>query len=83
MTDYLDFVTYDTPVEERRKLNVGDIFINQVRCLKCRWLIRSKNRHDMVTCKCGAVSIDGGSWYTKVTGEPEDVEYHVVPFLHV
>jgi hypothetical protein len=26
----------------------------------------------MVTCKCGAVSVDGGSWYAKRTGNPKD-----------
>lgn len=30
--------------------------------------------HDFVTCKCGAVSVDGGGYYTKVCGNLEDVE---------
>lgn len=63
MTDYLEFTTIITPSIERRKLDVGDIFINQVRHTKCGWIIRSKNRHDWVTCKCGELSLDSGSWY--------------------
>lgn len=77
--DYTDFTTYDMPVEERRALDVGDIFFNQVRCIKCRWLIRSRNRHHREVCKCGAASVDGGSWYSKTSGE---VESHVVPYLY-
>lgn len=70
--DYVDFTYYEMPVEERRKLDVGDIFLNQVRCRECGWIIRSKNRHDYVSCKCGASSVDGGSWYIKTSG-PVDI----------
>lgn len=76
--DYVDFTSINTPVAERKKLDVGDIFINQVKCTLCGWYIRSKNRHDMRSCKCGAISIDGGSWYVKVVGNLEAVEYHTV-----
>jgi hypothetical protein len=78
--DYIDFAPYDMPVAERRKLDVGDIFINQVRCTNCGWYIRSRNRHDFVTCKCGKVSIDGGSWYTKLSGSLEFAELHTLPY---
>jgi hypothetical protein len=89
VTDYIDFAPYDLPVADRRKLDVGDIYINQVKCLACGWYIRSKNRHDFRRCRCGSVAIDGGSWYTKlVTNNPDDkplselVEYHTVPYKH-
>lgn len=82
-TDYIDFAPYDMPVADRRKLDVGDIYINQVRHTQCGWLIRSRNRHDYQTCICGELSIDGGSWYTKVSGDVESVEYHVVPYKFV
>jgi hypothetical protein len=65
VTDYHDFCTKATPEAERRRLNTGDIWNNQVRCLKCNDTPRSRNRHDMVSCKCGSVSVDGGSWYLK------------------
>ncbi len=75
VTDYQTFTTKNTSVEKRRKLNVGDIWNNSIKCLKCGEVIRSKNRHDMVWCKCKAVAVDGGSWYSKVSGNKEDFEW--------
>lgn len=69
MTDYQYFTTKDMDVEDRRKLNVGDIWNNSVKCLSCMDIIRSKNRHDMVYCTCGKTFVDGGSWYQKTGGE--------------
>ena len=75
MTDTQEFTTKDMSVEERRKLDVGDIWANQAKCKKCGDIIRSKNRHDFVTCKCGAISVDGGSWYAKRVAENlDDIE---------
>ncbi len=82
MVDYIDFAPYDTRTHERRLLDVGDIYINQVRHTTCGWLIRSKNRHDYQTCKCGKLSIDGGSWYTKLVGDVENAEYHIVMYKY-
>lgn len=64
-TDYHDFVSINTTKEERRKMNIGDIWENSVKCKECGEKIRSKNRHNFVTCQCGNVSCDGGSWYLK------------------
>lgn len=66
MTDYHDFTDIDTPKEERRKINVGDIYINAIECTHCGDIPRSKNRHDMCYCKCGKVAVDGGSWYGRI-----------------
>jgi len=44
----------------------------KVRCKRCRDAIQSKHRHDFVTCKCGAISIDGGGDYTKMSVPPDD-----------
>jgi hypothetical protein len=74
MTDYQEFTTKNTSKEQRRKLNIGDIWSNQAKCLKCGDIIRSKNRHDYVECKCGAIAVDGGSWYLRRTGKEEDIE---------
>ena len=41
----------------------------KVRCKKCKDVIVSKHRHDMVWCKCMRTAVDGGSDYTKITGE--------------
>ena len=82
LTDYIDFAPYDMKTKDRRKLDVGDIYINQVRHTKCGWLIRSKNRHDYRKCKCGDLAIDGGSWYTKLVGDIKNAEYHVVYYKY-
>jgi hypothetical protein len=62
-TDYHDHNNIDTPKEERRKYNIGDIWINSAQCLKCGDIIRSKNRLDFKWCKCGNIAVDGGSWH--------------------
>ncbi len=67
--DYHTFTTKDTPKSQRTQLRVGDIYINAVRCKLCGEYIRSKNRHDFVTCKCKSISVDGGSWYCKRVGK--------------
>ena len=50
------------------------IIRNKVRCKKCGEIIESKNRHDFITCKCGAVSVDGGHDYLKRSGNYDDWE---------
>ena len=72
--DYQDFTNINTPSEQRKKWNVGDIWANQVKCLKCGEIIRSKNRHDYVTCSCGAIAVDGGSWYLSRSGDLNNYE---------
>lgn len=70
--DYHDFTTIDTPKEERRKNNIGNVWINAVICNLCNEEIRSRNRHDVVSCSCGNVSVDGGSWYAKRNYKTKD-----------
>ena len=81
-TDYLDFTYYEMPIKERRKFDVGDIYDNKVQCKLCNWIIRSKNRHDYVICKCGAIAVDGGSWYQKTVGNPENIISHIKYFKY-
>ena len=64
-TDYLYYVTKSSSREQRKKFNIGDIYINGVVCMGCKDYIRSKNKHDFVTCSCGNVSVDGGSHYAR------------------
>lgn len=45
-----------------------------LKCKKCNDIIFSKNRHDMCYCKCGAIAIDGGADYIRITGNKEDYE---------
>ena len=36
---------------------------NRAKCLTCGDVVESKHVHDFVTCKCGAISVDGGNEY--------------------
>lgn len=47
--------------------------MTRIKCKLCKDIIWSRYRWDMQTCKCGAISIDGGNDYTKITGFPENV----------
>jgi len=83
MTDYHDFTNIDTPAAERKKLDVGNIYINAIECSECGQEIRSTNRHHMVYCECGKVAIDGGSWYGKISGGEKGWINRTVPFNDV
>ena len=50
------------------------IYKNRIRCLKCKDIIESKHRHDYVSCKCGACSVDGGHDYLKRVGDFLDIQ---------
>jgi hypothetical protein len=41
------------------------IILNSIKCEECDEQIISHTRHDFVSCKCGAVSCDGGKDYCK------------------
>lgn len=69
---YQDEFPIDSLAEDRRKKDVGDIFMNQAQCLLCKEVIVSENRHHYNTCKCGNLSVDGGSWYLKRSFKKED-----------
>ena len=47
---------------------------NIAQCKRCGNVIESINRHDFVTCKCGKVSVDGGTDYLKRSGNLSDIE---------
>lgn len=83
MTDYHDFTSKDTPIAERRRLHVGDVWRNEAKCLGCGDTIRSTNRHDFRSCKCGNLSVDGGSWYCKRSVGNEGYLELSQPFTHV
>ena len=42
---------------------------NKWKCLYCNNVIESKHQHDFTTCKCGAMSIDGGTSYIRLVGD--------------
>lgn len=50
------------------------IIRNSAKCKKCHDEIESKGRWSFVTCKCGAISIDGGRDYQRWVGEIDNIE---------
>ncbi len=44
---------------------------NALVCMDCDDLIESKYRHDFVSCKCGAIFVDGGHDYLRHGGDWE------------
>lgn len=38
---------------------------NMAQCRQCEDVIESKHRHDMKSCKCGSLAVDGGLDYTR------------------
>lgn len=71
--DTMNFITKSSTKEQRKKFDIGDIYINAAVCLHCKEYIRSKNRHDFKRCKCGKIAVDGGSQYCKRVGNQEDM----------
>ena len=45
---------------------------NRAKCAKCGDIIESTYRHEYVSCKCGAIFVDGGNDYWRYGGEEED-----------
>ena len=50
------------------------IIVNKIKCKKCGDIIISSHVHDFKWCVCGAVAVDGGKFYLKRCGEPENYE---------
>lgn len=49
--------------EQPESMPTPGIQRNAARCLFCGDVIESRWRHEMVTCSCGALSVDGGHAY--------------------
>lgn len=45
---------------------------NSAMCLKCKDIITSYTRYDFVTCRCHALSVDGGLDYVRRLGNQAD-----------
>mgnify|MGYP000642776699 CR=1 FL=1 len=48
------------------------IVSNQITCNSCGDTIFSAHRHDMVSCSCGEVAVDGGNSYLRRVGNRSD-----------
>ena len=71
----------EIPASARYQWGIGDIKINQVKCLLCGDHPRSIHRHDYKSCKCGNVAVDGGSQYQRVIGSSENWLNELVPYV--
>lgn len=69
VTDYHDFLGIDSTPTKCAYFGAGQWYINAAECKTCGYYVRSRNKHDMVTCKCGGLSVDGGSHYLKRSGD--------------
>lgn len=65
------------------------ILSNQVKCNKCGDTPYSAHHHDYSECECGAVAVDGGTYYLRRIGEfenitemsidwPDDLVHHLI-----
>lgn len=50
------------------------IVSNQARCKLCGDTPWSGHQHDFVSCKCGAIAVDGGQAYLRRVGDPANIE---------
>lgn len=48
------------------------IIKNCIQCKECGQVIKSKSRHDFVTCACRKCSVDGGLEYLRRVAETRD-----------
>lgn len=48
--------------------------MSKIKCDLCNDIIESKYRHDFVTCKCGACSVDGGNEYLRILGDLSKIQ---------
>ena len=62
------------PVSKTRSGTIMKIKKNKVRCKKCNEILESIDPQDYQWCRCGAISIDGGTKELKRTGLPENIE---------
>lgn len=77
ITDVHDMSHRGTPSEERKHKDIGDIYLNAATCKRCDCFVRSRNKYDYSTCRCGSLSVDGGSFYAKRAGDPHDYIDHI------
>lgn len=47
---------------------------NRAKCKRCGDIIESKHTHDFVSCKCKAITLDGGKEYQRFSGHLEDID---------
>ena len=54
-----------THIPVRLGIDFGKMTRNRAACPECEDVLESTHRHDLKTCSCGNLSIDGGLAYAK------------------
>lgn len=54
---------------------------NMAKCKRCGDIIESKYSHDFVSCKCGAIALDGGTDYQRAIGNQEDFDFSLSKYI--
>lgn len=52
-------------------MQMQEIIVNRIKCIKCGDVIGSNSVHNFKFCKCGAVAVDGGHNYLRRCGSRE------------
>lgn len=50
----------------------GEKSFSKAKCARCGQVIESRERHEFVSCSCGAIAVDGGTDYCRYVGKSED-----------
>lgn len=53
--------------------------MNVALCGRCGDFLRSRYRHHYTTCGCGALSLDGGMDYQRISWDPDYSGQHYFP----
>lgn len=50
----------------------GPILLNKVKCLICKDIVVSTDENPIVTCMCGNITVEGGSYYKLIKAKEEN-----------
>ena len=53
----------------------------KIQCRLCKDIIQSMYRHDFKWCACKSIYIDGGTAYTRIGGDPQNIESNESKFV--
>ena len=56
-------------MRKKKKIKKKKILFNMARCKKCGDVVRSYHTHDLHTCRCGTIFVDGGEDYLRRGGD--------------
>lgn len=50
----------------------GPIIINKAKCLICKEIVVSTDENPVVTCMCGNLTVEGGSYYKSINAKEKN-----------